>query len=329
MLIRALKEWKEYGIITIIQHIRLMLTKSREASYAYYSSKIKNKSQKELEIELEKEFKNCNFYEMDFSNPQTYCQKVYWLRLYGGTPLKQKLADKYLCREYVRDTIGEEYNVPLLGVWDDFEEIDFNKLPKQFVLKTNHGCGFNLIIKNKDDMNKSYVKKTINKWMKMNYALFYCEMQYYNIPRKILAEQYLEQIDGGLYDYKFHCINGKPLFCEVIGERNEATGEARQAIYDCKWNLLEFTFGDFEQFDYVISKPKLLEEMVEISTKLSLGIDYVRVDLYMIEDKVFVGELTFTSAGGNNPNITPKHADLELGRMIHLAEPYYLDIKKE
>lgn len=329
MFFRALKELKEYGIVTTIQHVRMIFFKNLEASYAYYSSKNKNKSLKELEIELKKEFKNCNFYEMDFSNPQTYCQKVYWLRLYGATPLKQKLADKYLCREYVEDIIGEKYNVPLLGVWDDFDEIDFDKLPMQFVLKANHGCGFNIIIKNKNEMNKSHVKKEINKWMQMNYALFFCEMQYYHIPRKIIAEQYLEQIDGGLYDYKFHCFNGKPLFCEVIGERNMDTGDGRQAIYDCKWNLLEFTFGDYKQFNSLISKPKLLDEMVDISAKLSSGIDYVRVDLYMVEDKVLVGELTFTATGGNNPNMTPKNADLDLGKFIQLKDPYYLEIDME
>lgn len=329
MILRVLNELKEYGAIVVLQHARMVLTKSEVASYAYYFAKNKDKSQRELEYVLEKEFKNCNFYEMDFSNPQTYCQKVYWLRLYGATPLKQKLSDKYLCREYVRDTIGEAYNVPLLGVWDTFDEIDFDKLPKKFVLKANHGCGFNIIIKNKESMNKLNVKYKINRWMKMNYAMFFCELQYYNISRKIIAEQYLEQLDGGLYDYKFHCINGKPLFCEVIGERNIETGDGRQAIYDCKWNKLEFTFGDYKPFDSLIEKPKLLNEMLDVSAKLSLGIDYVRVDLYMVEDRVFVGELTFTASGGNNPNMTPKSADLDLGKLIQLGNPYNLKIGKE
>ena len=329
MIVRILQELRQYGIVTVIQHVRMVLTQSLEATYAYYYAIHKNRGLKELEVELAEVFKKSNLYEMDFANPETYCQKVYWIRLYGATPLKTKLADKYLCREYIADKIGEQYNIPLLGVWDDFNEIDFEQLPKQFVLKTNHGCGFNLIIKDKDKINKKKIKRKINRWMQMNYAMLFCEMQYYNIPRKIIAERYLEQLDGGLNDYKFHCFNGEPLFCELIGERDWEKGSGKQSIYDCKWNLLEFTFGDYEPFEDLIDKPKCLEEMVDIARKLSCGIDYVRVDLYEVEDRVYVGELTFTATGGNTPNISPKSADGELGKLICLDKPYYVEIIKE
>lgn len=328
MIFKVVNELRTSGIRMVIYHIRMVLTKKEKDIYLYYSFLHKNKSLKELEKDLEKEFEYCNLYKMDFSNPQTYCQKVYWLRLYGGTPLKTKLADKFLCREYINNIIGEEYNVPLLGVWDTFEQVDFDKLPTRFVLKANHGCGFNIIVKNKKTMDKSKVKKLFDRWLNTNYALVYCEMQYYRIPKKIIAEEYLEQLDGGLYDYKIHCFNGQPIFCELIGERDIDKCSAKQAVYDLKWNLLEFTFGDFEQFDHLIDKPKCLEEMIEVSRKLAAEIDYVRVDLYVVDDRIYVGELTFTSSGGNNPNITPKCADLELGRMIHLDAPYYFELEK-
>lgn len=329
MLLNMVDEFKQYGIRIVFYHIKKLVLRSDRNEWLYQSSLHKSKSLKELEKDLEKDFEQCNHYEMDFANPQTYCQKVYWLRLYGATPLKTKLADKYLCREYISEVIGDQYNVPLLGAWDSFDEIDFDRLPDQFVLKANHGCGFNYIVKDKNALDKSKAKKRIDEWMKINYALMFCEMQYYKIARKVFAEKYLEQLDGGLYDFKFHCVKGEPLFCELIGERNIRLGTGKQAVYDCEWNLLKFTFGDYDQFDHLIERPKCLDEMLEVARKLSVGIDYVRVDLYEIENRVYVGELTCTPSGGNNPNMTPKSADLELGQRIQLDAPYYLELEKE
>lgn len=147
---------------------------------------------------------------LDLDNPRTYNEKIQWLKLYDSTPLKTRLADKYLVRDWVKEKIGEEYLVPLLGVWDSFDEIDFDALPQSFVLKANHGCGWNLIVKDKRLLDREDARRKFQTWMKLNFAYRNgLELHYMNIRPRIIAEAYLENDHDDLNDYKVFCFGGE------------------------------------------------------------------------------------------------------------------------
>ena len=170
--------------------------KNLRKDYDYYRSL----DPSQYEEELKDWYKRRTKKELDLENPKTFNEKIQWLKLYDSTPIKTKLADKYLVREWVKEKIGEEYLVPLLGVWDKFDDIDFDKLPDKFVLKCNHGCGWNLIVTDKSKIDKVEAKKKFDKWMNTNFA--FCnglELHYKNIQPKIIAEEYLENNGGDLY----------------------------------------------------------------------------------------------------------------------------------
>lgn len=184
------------------------------------------------------------------------------MKLYDSTPLKTKLADKYLVREYVKEKIGEEYLVSLLGVWDKFDDIDFNKLPNKFVLKCNHGSGWNMVVTDKSKFNKSEAKKKFDKWMSTNFA--FCnglELHYKNIEPKIIAEEYLENENKDLYDYKIMCFNGIPQFIGV--DRNRFNGHTRD-IFDLDWSKLPIEIS-YKKSSLDLNKPKNLDEIIELS----------------------------------------------------------------
>lgn len=156
---------------------------------------------------------------LDLENPKTYNEKMQWLKLYDSIPMKTRLADKYLVREWVIEKIGEEYLVTLLGVWDNFDEIDFDKLPDKFALKANHGCDWNIIVTDKSKFDKEDARRKFKSWLGINFAFRNgLELHYLNIPPKIIAEEYLEDIN--LYDYKFMCFNGEVKFLWVVSDRS-------------------------------------------------------------------------------------------------------------
>ncbi|MCM1155765.1 MAG: glycosyltransferase [Roseburia sp.] len=237
---------------------------------------------------------------LNFKKPQTFNEKIQWMKLYDTTPLKVTLTDKYLVREWVREKIGEQYLISLLGVWDHFADIEIRKLPDKFALKINHGSGWNLIVKKKADIIWEKVQEQFDYWMSLNYAYTDgFEMQYLNISPKIIAEEYIENENGNLYDYKIHCFNGIPRYIHIIGNRKFDMHCAKEAFYDVDWQLLPFTSGVYLQYDENIEKPKRLEEMLEIAKKLSEEFIYVRVDLYELTNGVIkFGEMTFTPGSG-------------------------------
>lgn len=233
---------------------------------------------------------------LNLDNPQTYNEKIQWIKLYGITPHITRLTDKYLVREWVKEQIGEAYLVPLLGVWNSFDEIDINALPKRFALKCNHGCDWNAIVRDKDAWDAKAAKKNFDKWIKMNFAFRGgLQLQYKDIVPKIIAEEYLENADGDLYDYKFWCFNGKVEFVMFLSERAK---ELRMNNYDRNWNLLPFTY-DHPNTDKPVAKPEKLEEMIVLAEKLAAGFPHVRVDFYQLNDgTIKFGEMTFTSCNG-------------------------------
>lgn len=254
---------------------------------------------------------------LNLENPRTFNEKIQWLKLYDSTPLKTKLADKYLVREWVAEKIGSEYLIPLLGVWDKFDDIDFDQLPDQFVLKANHGSGWNLIVKDKATFDKKDAKRKFRYWMHTNYAYQAgLELQYRDISPKIIAEKYIENIDlADLPDYKVHCFGGIPMYIQYIGGR--AHQETKEIFFDTDWNPMEFTYT-YPKYDVSIPKPKNLDQLLALSHCLSEDFAYVRVDFYILQDGSFkFGELTFTPASGCDHWNPPKY-DAILGELICL-----------
>lgn len=253
---------------------------------------------------------------LDLSNPQTYNEKLQWLKLFDKNPLKTRLADKYLVREWIKEKIGEEHLIPLIGVWDSFEEINWELLPEQFAMKATHGSGWNLIVRDKEAINYQAVQEQFDAWLKMNYAYVTgLELHYLGIKPRIIAEQYIVNSDGDTPDYKLWCFNGKVEFIQVIIGRGESP---HMALYDCDWNLLPFSTGAYPLIPYAYPRPLQLEEMIQIAETLSEGFPHVRVDLYLLDSgAIKFGEMTFTTSSGITP-WTPPEADFWVGEMLTL-----------
>lgn len=252
--------------------------------------------------------------DLHLDHPLTYNEKMQWIKLYDNSELKTRLADKYAVREWVEEKIGSEYLIPLLGVWNSFDEIDFSELPQRFVLKANHGCGYNYIVRNKEEMDKEEAKRKFTEWMAENFAYNSLELQYMDIPHKIIAEEYVENGDSELNDYKIFCFNGKAKYIMFLAERQI---HLKMAFYDLDWNLLPFTYS-YPQYTEEVPRPKRLDEMIQIAEKLAEGFNQVRVDLYYLnDDTIKFGEMTMTSASGRCKWNPPEYDEI-LGELIEL-----------
>lgn len=253
---------------------------------------------------------------LDLNDPKTFNEKVQWLKLYDSTPEKTRLADKYQVREWVRETIGEEYLIPLLGVWDRFEEIDFAKLPERFVLKCVHGSGMNVVVRDKDAMQMKTLQRQFRYWQQFCYGIGPMqEWHYLDIPHRIIAEQYMENVDGDLYDYKFYCFGGEPKYIQVIQGRS---GDSQMGFYTLDWENAGFTYNHFGKMKQKPARPAQLPKAIELVRKLAQGFAFVRVDLYLLGDEqIYFGEMTFTPASGVR-HWEPETADRMLGDLIEL-----------
>jgi hypothetical protein len=255
---------------------------------------------------------------LDLDKPRTFNEKQQWLKLYDSTPIKTELTDKYLVRAWIKKMIGEEYLIPMLGVWTCFDDIDFNKLPEKFVLKCVHGSGMNIIVRDKDELNRKEAKKKIDFWMKTSYGIGPMqEWHYRDIPHRVIAEEYMENIEGDLYDYKVYCFNGQPAFIQVITGRAEG---GHTAFYTLDWEEAGFTATIFTPLTRKPEQPKQLKRMIELAKKLSKEFCFVRVDFYLMGDnKIYFGEMTFTPASGAIVWI-PNGTNERLGDMIRLPQ---------
>lgn len=268
---------------------------------------------------LERKFQAVFHRELDLENPQSFNEKMQWLKLYNRNPLYTQYVDKYLVREYVKDTIGEEYLIPLLGVWENAEDIEFDKLPSQFVLKCNHNSGLGMYIcKDKNKMNYSKVISALKKGLKQDYYLTNREWPYKNVPRKIIAEKYIVDESGyELKDYKFYCFNGIVKLVMINSDRM-TENETMALYFDENYNKLDFEWGYINP-DTIPPKPEKFELMKTLAEKLSENIPHVRVDFYQTPEGVYFGEMTFFNGSGFN-KINPVEWDYTLGSWIDLSQ---------
>ena len=316
--VRGLKYLLHNGPVTSVRYILVYAKyhKIANKNYAYWAC-LKEKDYPEA---LKKWFLETNYTHtpLDLDHPKTFSEKTQWLKLHDHLEDKYMLVDKYLVRDWVKEKIGEEYLIPLLGVWDHFDDIDFDALPDKFALKTNHGSSWNYIVPDKSKMDRQDAKKKFDTWMQLNYAYMMggLELQYRDIVPKILAEKYLENDGGELYDYKFFCFDGKVHYIKYVCGRYSDQPE-QMVFYDRDWNRQKFNYI-VPYTEPEIPRPKKLEKMIELSEILSAGFPCVRVDLYELADgTIKFGEMTFTTYGGI-PEWHPAEANLMMGSLIHL-----------
>lgn len=237
---------------------------------------------------------------LNLENPQTYTEKLQWLKLHDHRPEYTRMVDKYAVKEYIAQTIGPEYVIPLLGVWDSVEDIDFEKLPRQFVLKTTHDSGCNVICKNKAQLDIPAVKRKLRHFLKRNYYDHNREWPYKHVPPRIIAEAYMEDSrQGELRDYKFFTFGGVPKVLYIAQGRGRS-GETVADFFDMDFNHLPFTI-DHAMAPVLPEKPVNFELMKELAAKLSEGTPQLRVDFYEVDGKVYFGEMTFFHCTGMAP----------------------------
>lgn len=281
--------------------------------YDYYRKLSPDKYEEELKIWYERVMRK----PLNLEEPETFNEKIQWLKLYDSTPIKTRLADKYLVREWIKKKIGEQYLVPLLGVWNCFDDIDFDTLPQQFVLKANHASGWNIIVRDKSSLNLNDAKEKFDTWMNKNFAFVWgLELHYMNIPPKIIAEQYIADLDGDIYDYRFFCFNGVPQYVWV--DVGSGTRHHKRNIYDLNWTIQNYKVN-YPNIVPSPQKPDTFEEMVQCAKVLCEGFAFVRVDFYSVKNHVYFGEMTFTPQSGTG-KWDDEEQNKHYGELIKLPE---------
>ena len=258
---------------------------------------------------------------LNLKNPQTFGEKIQWLKLYNRKPEYTQMVDKYEVKKYVADKIGEEYIIPTLGVWNRVEDIDFESLPNQFVLKCTHDSGGIVICKDKNKLNIEDTKKLLRKTLKKNYYLQNREFPYKNVVPRIIAEQYMVDESGyELKDYKVFCFGGVAKYCQVV----EGRGSIMTAdFYDRNWEHMPFHQPQKYPFaSHLHNKPSCLSLLWNFAETLSNDIPFVRADFYIINNHIYFGELTFFPASGTG-GIYPKDWDYTFGSWIELSVKDY------
>lgn len=255
---------------------------------------------------------------LNLTSPNTYNEKLQWLKLKDRRPEYKTYADKYAVREYLRQTVGEDYLIPLIAVYDRVDEIEWDALPAQFVLKCTHASGTNIICTDKNRLDIETAKRQLNRWMQRDYYWHGREWQYKNMRPRIICEKYLaDESDFELKDYKFHCFNGEPKIATVVLNRFQEGGPNGN-FYDMAWNLLPF-YQHYPPSTSNVPKPKNFEKMKEIACKISEGLLYIRIDYYEAAGQLYMGELTLHPASGWLGFI-PESADGLVGSWLELPQ---------
>ena len=253
--------------------------------------------------------------DLNLDNPKTFKEKSQWLKLYDPkADLKPLLEDKYLVKEWIKEKLGEQYVVPLLGVWDNFDDIHFDSLPNRFVLKCNVGSATNIVVKDKSNFDIKIAKEKFDKWMILHTHTCLMGEKYKTVKRKIIADQYLENEKDDLWDYKLWCFDGKVKFIQL--DRKRFTKHV-QRFYSTDWEPLPFIIYNHTLDEEIIAKPSALNDIIDIAQKLAEDFIFVRVDLYVIKDRIYFGEMTFEPLNGVI-RWRPEDMDVKLGNMINL-----------
>lgn len=256
---------------------------------------------------------------LDLKNPKTFNEKLQWLKLYNRKPIYTQMVDKVEAKRYVSNIIGEEYIIPTLGVYDSVDEIDFNALPNQFVLKCTHDSGGIVVCKDKSKLDVEAAKNKLRKGLKINYYYQNREWPYKQVKPRIIAEQYMVDESGyELKDYKFFCFDGKVGLLFVATDRGSKNEETKFDFFDAEFKHLPFTNGHPNTIKPIIV-PEGFEKMKEIAARLSKGHPHLRVDLYNVNGKIYFGELTFYHWSGMIPFV-PEEWDYKLGEMIFFSK---------
>lgn len=261
---------------------------------------------------------------INWNNPQTFSEKLQWIKLYDRKEIYTQMVDKYASKKFVSDRVGEEYVIPLVGgPWNDPDEIDYDALPEQFVLKTNHDCGGVLICKDKSTFDRQAAAVFLREHLKRRYYHHCREWPYKDVKPVIFAEKYLSEVDSsaGVSDYKFFTFNGEPKLMYIAGGRDYAQKD-KQVIYadffDTDFNHVDLRI-DHENAPECPAKPQNFDKMVECARKLAQGTKHLRVDFYEVNGKLYSGELTFFHCGGLHEFIT-KEWEYTMGAWICLNE---------
>ncbi|HLA56936.1 MAG TPA: ATP-grasp fold amidoligase family protein [Flavobacterium sp.] len=253
---------------------------------------------------------------LDLDTPSEFMEKIQWLKLFHYTEDYGHYVDKYAVRDYVKEAVGEKYLVGIFDVYEDVDKIDFDALPNQFVMKGTHGSGYNIIVKDKSKLDIEKAKKTLKKFLGMNYYDSEKEKIYRTVKPRILVEKYLSELDNDndIVDYKFFCFHGEPRYIWV---KTFDDGKYRNSYYDLDWNQVG-SDSNTKCFLYkAMNKPGNLDEMIGVARKLAHPFIFVRVDLYSIHDKTYFGELTFFPWAGKS-RLTVECFNKEFGEQIYL-----------
>ena len=247
---------------------------------------------------------------LNLKNPQNLNEKILWLSFNTDTSLWSQLADKYLVRGYVENLGLKDILVPLYGVYDSFDEINFDKLPSSFVLKTNNGNASVILVEDKNNLDKDECRRKLTKWLKIPFGLTTAEAHYRRIRPCIIAEEYLKEdnpISSSLIDYKIWCFNGKPFCVLTTSNRDIERHKVSLNLYSLpEWEPMKSCISESYKNDIDIPKPVLLNKMIEYARILSQGFPQVRIDFYEVEEKIYFGEMTFTSNAGMMTYLTPE-----------------------
>lgn len=256
---------------------------------------------------------------LHLTNPKTFNEKMQWIKLYDRNPKYTKLVDKYAVREHIANTIGSSYLIPILGVWDHAEDIPFDTLPNQFVLKCNHDSGSVIVCKNKQKLDRESAIRFLSERLQFSGCMHGREWPYKDIERKVIAEQYMEDADTHeLRDYKFHCFKGEPQFILVCTGRKSKQG-LREDFFDTEWNHLPVQRPAHGNASVAIPKPEQFDEMYALSRQLAEDMPFSRIDFYVVNGKVYFGEITMFPTSGYTAFVPDTYDEL-FGSWIELPQ---------
>ena len=280
-------------------------------TYEFRSKLQESEYKKVIDLEYYERFHKL----MDWDSPCTYNERINWEKVFVRDVRKTQLADKVLVREWIEEKIGRQYLNDIYGVWEKAEDIDFEQLPEQFVLKMNNGSVRNIIVTDKEAMDKTEICRQLNEWRNINFGHLYLEEQYRGIKPKILCEKYLAGLAEEFYDYDIFCFHGEPKYIQCISGCHRETAKA--AFYDANWNKQSFTQAYVYDEEFA-PRPESLEKMLELTRILAQDFEHVRVDWFEYPDSqegFLFSEMTFSTWAGYQKFI-PEEYDLIFGKMI-------------